>query len=268
MRDGYRSDVRVYKPPPSLASPLVVLIHGGGFCVGHNTQLAIYCRAIADLYGATFSFPTAPSDVWDSVQWLSSPQNAQSLDANLSAGFVIGGVSAGANLAAVTAQKWMTETSRPLMTGVWLAMPYLLEEDIVPATHKDIWFSRKQNSEALILNQDAIDYITAAYKQDIRSPDFSPFNVKGAHRGLPPVYFQVCGQDPLRDDGLVYERVLRENGVTTRLDLYPGVPHSYWDVFDTLKLSRRARMDIIKGLGWLLGKEEPLDEDCLNALSL
>lgn len=61
---------------------------------------------------------------------------------------------------------------------------------------------------------------------------------------------------------------MRENGVITRLNLYPGVPYSYWDVFNMLKLLRRAWMDIIKGLGWLLSKAELLDEDCLNVLSL
>lgn len=35
-RDGYKIPVRVYKPrsPPSSGSPLVVLVHGGGFVLG------------------------------------------------------------------------------------------------------------------------------------------------------------------------------------------------------------------------------------------
>ncbi len=37
------------------------------------------------------------------------------------------------------------------------------------------------------------------------------------HTGLPPAFFQVMEQDPLRDDGLVYEKVLREASVKTKL---------------------------------------------------
>jgi len=44
--------------------------------------------------------------------------------------------------------------------------------------------------------------------------------------GKPPLakaYINVAGMDPIRDDGLIYEQVLRQEwGVETRLDIYPG----------------------------------------------
>ena len=40
---------------------------------------------------------------------------------------------------------------------------------------------------------------------------------------LAKAYINVAGMDPIRDDGLIYERVLTEEcGVETRLDVYPG----------------------------------------------
>ena len=40
---------------------------------------------------------------------------------------------------------------------------------------------------------------------------------------LAKAYINVAGMDPIRDDGLIYERALREEwGVETRLDVYPG----------------------------------------------
>ena len=37
------------------------------------------------------------------------------------------------------------------------------------------------------------------------------------HKDNPPVYFQVCGLDPLRDEALIYEKVLRESSMESRL---------------------------------------------------
>lgn len=38
--------------------------------------------------------------------------------------------------------------------------------------------------------------------------------------GLPPAFLQVMGNDPLRDEGLLYERLLREAGVKTKFLKY------------------------------------------------
>ena len=38
-----------------------------------------------------------------------------------------------------------------------------------------------------------------------------------SHAGLPPAYIQVMHLDVLNDDGIAYERALRESGVATKL---------------------------------------------------
>jgi hypothetical protein len=72
--------------------------------------------------------------------------------------------------------------------------------------------------------------------------------------------------DTLRDEALIYERVLAEDyNIPTRLDAYPGVPHAHRLYFPELKISERCRTDQIQGMAWLLGKEPELSKVMLNA---
>lgn len=59
--------------------------------------------------------------------------------------------------------------------------------------------------------------------------------------------------DPLRDDGLIYERVLREEyGIDTRLDLYSGYGHMFWTNWPEMEMSRKFVHDTLQGVRWLL----------------
>lgn len=48
-------------------------------------------------------------------------------------------------------------------------------------------------------------------------PEVSPFLYEPLG-DLPPAYFQICGLDPLRDEGLVYAQRLAEAGVSTKVE--------------------------------------------------
>lgn len=276
MRDGHESEIRVLRPanPPASGSPLVVLLFGGGFITGSNMQMVPVARIAAALYCATVVtlsyrrapehiFPTAPNDVWDSMKWLAT--NASSLGADPSTGFVLGGVSAGGGLAIVTAQRAMEEKLSPPLTGLWACIPVTLENELVPEKYRHMWYSRTQNATAPLLNGKAIEYIRGLYKPDIASADYSAFNSELGFSGLPRTYVQVCGMDPLRDDGLIYERALRDQGVQTKLDVYPGLPHGHFAAFPQLKQSEKYRKDTMAAMGWLLGRQP--DAELLKKIS-
>jgi acetyl esterase/lipase len=94
---------------------------------------------------------------------------------------------------------------------------------------------------------------TGNYKPDSLSPLRSPFLF--SHQKLPPTYFQVCGLDPLRDEALIYEEVLREDcGIKTKVHLYKGLPHGFWYFWPKAEFSKRLRADSVEGLRWLLGQ--------------
>lgn len=62
-----------------------------------------------------------------------------------------------------------------------------------------------------------------------------------------------AGMDILRDEALLFERVLRtECGVSTKLVVYPGLPHAFWGFFPHLETSKKAAERVIEGLDWLL----------------
>lgn len=214
MRDGHRDEILIVTPHtvPTGGSPLIVLVFGGGFVVGAKEDVLPYAQVFSQKFGATVAcvtyrrapehkFPTAPHDVWDCFE--SVIENAHTLGASPSAGFIIGGISAGGNLAAVTARRAVEQGITPPLTGEWLCIPAVMDEKTVPAEYESVWLSRGENANAIILNADAMDYVRKYYQWDGTSVDWSPLAWPSPPKNVPRTFFQVCGQDPLRDDGLI-----------------------------------------------------------------
>jgi acetyl esterase/lipase len=64
---------------------------------------------------------------------------------------------------------------------------------------------------------------TESYIQDPNQshadPRISPLLVPSL-KGLPPAFIQISGQDPLRDEAFVFERLLKEAGVPVKVEMY------------------------------------------------
>ncbi|KAL4960349.1 alpha/beta hydrolase fold-domain-containing protein [Aspergillus stella-maris] len=277
MRDGYIHELRIVHPPsasPKLSdqdnknentkTPLILLIHGGGFIVGTNKQLIQFARLFAAIYGLTIALPSyrlAPEnklpvgteDVWDTLLYIQSHASTGPINADLSLGFIVAGVSAGANIASNTVHRAVREFPG-LVTGQWSSVPgFIVDSSILPEKYRGLWISRTQNADAPILSTKDMAWIEEMLGAR-HTVDYCPFVDMDSFKGIPKSYIQVCGMDPLRDDGIIYEKVLREYGVQTRFDAYMGVPHGVWAVFPKLRSSQRAVLDAVRQTGWLLGK--------------
>lgn len=280
-RDGFQLRARVFEPvekkqPPSATTttttttkpPLVVYYHGGGWTIGSPEDTATSCRRIAKNLGVVCiapgyrqgpedPFPASINDTWDALQWIASPQTEKELSVSLAAGFVIGGSSAGAAMSAILTHMARDQGLKPAITGSFLLAPMILPpetEVVLPQAYREAYLSRTQEEcqkdpvRSPVLAK--IFHDSAA--GDPQSPMFVPYLWPTGHAGLPRAYLQICGMDTLRDEGLIYEQVLRENGTETRLDVYPGMPHVFWGSFPMLSQAKKAAVGLEEGIRWLL----------------
>ncbi|CZT17551.1 related to Putative sterigmatocystin biosynthesis lipase/esterase STCI [Ramularia collo-cygni] len=267
MRDGHKILVRTYaaESPTSGGGPLAVLYHGGGWCIGDVageealsrllvSKLGMAVASVDYRLGPEFKFPFAHHDCYDATKWAVS--EAASFGADPAKGFLLGGTSAGGNLTATVSHLWRDDKMSPPVTGCHLMIPALCHSSAMPEEFKEEARSEAQLPNAAILSKKSMDLFRDNFipnEKDLRDPLFSPLIWPTGHRGLPPHYFQVCGADPLRDEALIYERLLREKeGVKTRLDIYKGQPHGFWSIFPQMKAAQKFVEDSVKGVEWLL----------------
>ena len=98
---------------------------------------------------------------------------------------------------------------------------------------------------------------SASYNPERKSPLYDILANKKHYGSLPPIYIQVCGMDPFRDEALVLERELRTKyNVKTRLDVYPGLPHAFWSFYPTFPATKKAITDVMDAISWLLEQKQ------------
>ena len=266
MRDGFQSSIKIHKPtqPQANGSPLIIFCFGGGFISGDNDAGTAFARAWVRLFGAVvvsisyrlapeYKFPISQYDGIDSAKWLA--EHASELGADPTKGFIVGGISAGGQLTAVITNASFTEGFKYPITGQWLCVPSVMDEVTVPEKYEKYFLAMKQNTDVPILPASALDALKVHVEWDEKSPLRYPILSEVPLSKLPPAYLQADGLDPLRDDALIYEEMLKEAGVKTRIDFYPGCPHAHFALMPGIEVSNKGVADIMVGMGWLLGKE-------------
>lgn len=121
-----------------------------------------------------------------------------------------------------------------------------------------IWSSFDQYPELFgTRNRVGDDHVWMVGSRSRTSDDPSTTSAENINQPPMRVYFQICGCDMSRDDGLIYERVLREEcGVETRVDIYEGFGHVFWGMggkYPEMEMSVMRERDSVDGVGWLIG---------------
>ncbi|KAK1495285.1 hypothetical protein CTAM01_08740 [Colletotrichum tamarilloi] len=272
-RDGATLEARTYRPKAAGDGPLPVYLyfHGGGFLFGTLTSEDATCSRIAISTNALvvnvnyrhtpeYVYPTAWNDAEDAFIWLHA--NIKELNGD-AAKIVVGGISAGGQLtASLTLAQHLGKlpSGLPSIAGQVLMIPCLAHVDCYDGLLKKMKnpsvSSYPENESAPILPRPMIDLFVGLLKVENPDPNDLRLNPGNATpdqvKGLPPTTFGICGLDALRDEGLLYAKMLTEAGVPTDIHVYKGVPHGFRRFGDKLSASKHWDETTDSGITWAL----------------
>jgi acetyl esterase len=223
---------------PGGATGRIVWFHGGGWVIGDLESHDAMCRLLAQESGCEViaihyrrapehPFPAPLEDCWNALRWAAEQSGDRPL--------VLGGDSAGGNLAAVCALRARDRG------GPSLALQVL----VYPVTDSDLSTSSYGQYGAgseTYLTTDEMEWFWDQYIADLEvriNPEASPLRADD-HSGLPPAIVVTAEYDPLRDDGLAYVQALRSAGVTVTHHHYDDMIHSFFALVNVLERGNQA----------------------------
>jgi acetyl esterase len=183
-------------------------------------------------------FPAAVDDAITATKWVADHSRQLGVDASR---LMVGGDSAGGNLAAVVALAARDGK------GLAIAGQVL----IYPATDFAMTHASHREPETSILLTHSVirwfcdHYLTGA--ADVHDWRASPARASTL-TGLPSAYVLTAGADPLRDEGDEYARSLKQAGVPVTYRHFPGQFHGF---FTMGKLLQQANVAVGEIGAWL-----------------
>ncbi|KAF5004442.1 hypothetical protein FDECE_9080 [Fusarium decemcellulare] len=249
VSDGHEITLRIYTPSDRQSPGSGMLyIHGGGWTLGDLEGEDITCRAVC-VYSDTVvvsvdyrlapenPFPKGLDDCWDALLWTMEKASSVLIDKGC---LLVAGSSSGGNVAAVLAHR--ARDRKISLRGQILRIPATCHIDCYPPELR--LHSMDELKNAPLLSKRSMELFYGYYNPPTpSSPDVSPL-LSTDFNGLAPAYVQVAGLDPLRDEGIAYAEKLKQAGVPTKVDIYPGLPHAF-GYFPELSAAARVSNDFI-----------------------
>jgi acetyl esterase len=237
--DGTPLEMRVLVPRVTTRG-LIVFFHGGGWVTGSLDEVETLGRRLADQSGCTVvlaeyrlapehPFPAAVDDAWSALLWAGERVDGLPL--------IVAGDSAGANLAAVVAQRTVRE-------GPSLALQILVE----PVTDTDTETASYLDPEnQLVVTRESMLWFFERYAPDgsRHDPRIAPLRAHSLE-GAPPAVVLTAEYDVLRDEGEAYAERLRAAGVEVSHKRFAGQMHGFFALVNVLPASADG-MDFVVG---------------------
>ena len=216
--DEHEVPVRIITPEQCQARAAYLQIHGGGFYMDSAARSDTRNAVLADAVGIAVvsvdyrlapehPWPAAPDDCETAALWLVEKAEESFGTSHL----LIGGASAGANLAAATLLRLRDQGKVQQFAGAVLQFGAFDLSGQSPSgrMYSDEWFVQAY----------------AGHVADRTNPDISP--LYGDLRGLPPVLLVVGALDVLLEDSLAMAGRLSAAGNEVDLRVYPESPHAF-----------------------------------------
>ncbi|KLI06032.1 lipase [Mycolicibacterium conceptionense] len=212
-------------------SALLLYFHGGGFVIGdldtHDSLCRLICRdggiqviSVDYRLAPEHKAPAAVDDAYAAYRW--ALDHAAGLGATR---IMVGGDSAGGNLAAVVTQQ-ARDSELPLPALQLLLYPVT---DMSSDTRSKTLFA-----DGYFLKKRDMDWFAGHYldgaEVSAEDPMVSPLLSEDLS-GLPPALVVTAGFDPLRDEGNRYARAMREAGVVVDLREERSMIHAFASFF-------------------------------------
>ena len=243
--------VRLYRPRNSGSDnlPVIVYFHGGGFVIASVAAYDSSCRALANASGAMVAavaysltperrLPVAHEQCYAVTQAMING-GAERFGGD-SSKVAVAGESAGGQLAIdMSFMAQMRGGKKPIYE--LLVYPFI--------NGKTVFQSHKQfKKQAPLSTPDIPWFLNYALPANPRqraqlakSPLAQPLYASNALiKGLPPTTIVAAELDPLRSEGLMFAKRLRQNGVPVRYRLYSGVAHEFFGMGAVVDKAKNA----------------------------
>lgn len=242
--------VRVYTPKGATGPlPVVVYYHGGGWVIANKEVYDGGARALSKLanaivvsvdyrQGPEHPFPAAHDDALATYEW--ALKNAASIHGDPKR-VALAGESAGGGLAVATA---MQARDKKLQSPVAVVSVYPIAgiDTMTP--------SYVENANAKPLNRPMMVWFFKNYVKNPADMSDPRINLVAASLGgLPPTTIINAQIDPLRSDGEMLAKKLRDAGVQAEQKTFDGVTHEFFGmgmVVDKAMQAEQMAADALK----------------------
>lgn len=231
---------RCHYPAAARPLPVLVYLHGGGWMWNsiytHDRLIRAYAAAsglaaVAPDYSLSpdSRFPTAVEECVELVHWLVRRGAEWGLDPSR---MVLGGDSAGANLAVATALR-LRDSGGPMPRGLLLNYG-AYDSDLTRPSYRAYATGHMLTAAKMKLFWDAYAPTPEAKADAIAAP------LRADPRGLPPVLMHVAEMDVLHDENIAMAERFEVAGVETSLTVYRGMLHGFLRALGHVRAAEEA----------------------------